>query len=351
MRIIEVESERSYQVMIGSDWQSDLSNALNGRARVAIVMSKEFVPNLQFLENSGSELNIFLVPDGEAGKTIDSLAKIWDWFGSIGLTRSDLVVAIGGGSVTDLTGFAAASWLRGVDWIAVPTTLAGMVDAAIGGKTGINSTFGKNLIGAFHSPISVLVDSTWLNTLTDRDFSAGMAEVIKCGFVADAKILKLAKSNTVDSLRLDLDTLLELISRSIEVKAKVVTTDFKESFAREVLNYGHTLGHAIEVHAKYQLRHGEAVSIGLVFAAELAAGRGLLSADEVALHRIILSAYNLPTSYLPQAWQQLLPMLSLDKKSRGNIIRFVALAGIGSTLRLEDLTTGELNAAYERISS
>jgi 3-dehydroquinate synthase len=226
-----------------------------------------------------------------------------------------------------------------------------MVDASVGGKTGINSEYGKNLIGAFHSPSAVIIDTNFLETLSDRDFAAGMAEVIKCGFIADPKILTLAGAHSIQSLRNAPEAIIELIHRAVSVKAHVVSSDFKESFAREALNYGHTLGHAIEIYAKYQLRHGEAVSIGLVYAAELAAARGLISTDELDLHRSLLSSYQLPTSFDRLAWQKLAPLLALDKKARGNAIRFVALNGIGSTVRLEDLTSIELGAAYERISS
>jgi 3-dehydroquinate synthase len=294
---------------------------------------------------------VFEVPDGEDGKSITTLTNLWNWLGAAGFTRSDLIIGIGGGAVTDLAGYAAASWLRGMDWIAVPTSLAGMVDASVGGKTGINSDYGKNLIGAFHSPLAVLIDNDFLSTLSDRDFSAGMAEVIKCGFIADPDILRLAAAHSVRTLRESQADLSELIRRAVTVKAEVVSSDFKESFAREALNYGHTLGHAVEIYSKYQLRHGEAVSIGLVYAAELAAARGLISADELALHRTLLSAYQLPVSFDRQAWQKLVPLLALDKKARGATIRFVALNGIGSTVRLEDLTSAELDAAYERISS
>jgi 3-dehydroquinate synthase len=249
-----------------------------------------------------------------------------------------------------VAGFVAASWLRGLDWVAVPTSLAGMVDASVGGKTGINSDYGKNLIGAFHSPIAVVIDTEFLKTLSDRDFSAGMAEVIKCGFIADTAILDLAALHTVESLRTNPPVVSELVQRAVTVKAHVVSADFKESFVREALNYGHTLGHAIEIHSKFQLRHGEAVSIGLVYAAELAAVRGLITEAELSLHRSILLSYGLPITFERQAWQKLAPLLALDKKARGNTIRFVALNGIGSTIRLEDLTSAELDSAYERIS-
>ena len=351
MTIITVNAERSYEVTLTNSWRKDLASFCEARTRVAVIVSETYSPELTELMSLDAELHVFQVPDGEDGKSISTLTKVWNWLGAAGFTRSDLIIGIGGGAITDLAGFAAASWLRGLDWVAVPTSLAGMVDASVGGKTGINSDYGKNLIGAFHSPISVIIDADFLKTLSDRDFSAGMAEVIKCGFIADPKILELASKYSVESLRNKLEVISELIQRAVTVKAQVVSSDFKESFAREVLNYGHTLGHAIEVHAKYQLRHGEAVAIGLVYAAELAAARGLITAAELELHRSILTAYKLPISFDRQAWQKLAQLLALDKKARGKTIRFVALNGIGSTVRLEDLTSAELDAAYERICS
>ena len=351
MTSILVDAERSYSVILTSSWKKELPQLMQGRTRVAVIVSESFKPDLSGLLDLESEIHVFDVPDGEEAKNVATLNKLWNWLGAAGFTRSDLIVGLGGGAITDLAGFTAASWLRGLDWIAVPTSLAGMVDASVGGKTGINSEYGKNLIGAFHSPSAVIIDTNFLETLSDRDFAAGMAEVIKCGFIADSKILTLAASHSLQSLRKTPEAIAELIHRAVSVKAQVVSSDFKESFAREALNYGHTLGHAIEIFAKYQLRHGEAVSIGLVYAAELAAARGLISTDELALHRSLLSRYQLPISFDRQAWQKLAPLLALDKKARGNTIRFVALSGIGSTIRLEDLTSIELDAAYERISS
>jgi 3-dehydroquinate synthase len=351
MRKILVSAEREYSVSIGASWTKEVRELCSGRTRVAVITSKSFTPDLTPLNDVDTELHLFQVPDGEEGKSTSTLTNLWNWLGAAGFTRSDLVIGVGGGAITDLAGFAAASWLRGLDWVAVPTSLAGMVDASVGGKTGINSDYGKNLIGAFHSPIAVVIDPSWLTTLSDRDLSAGMAEVIKCGFIADPQILNLCAGKDVSTLRSEIGLLEELISRSVAVKASVVSEDFKESFAREALNYGHTLGHAIEKFAKYQLRHGEAVSIGLVYAAELAHARNLITADELAQHRTVLSSFGLPITYQRDAWQKLAPLLALDKKSRGNTIRFVSLQGIGKTTRLEDLTSAELDAAYERICS
>jgi 3-dehydroquinate synthase len=351
MRNINVTAERDYTVSIGGQWESLLIPLIQERTRVAVIISSSYSPDLTALQSLDCELHVFSVADGEEAKNTATLLNLWNWLGAAGFTRSDLIVGIGGGAITDLTGFAAATWLRGIDWIAVPTSLAGMVDAAVGGKTGINSDYGKNLIGSFHSPISVIVDVDLLGTLSPRDISAGMAEVIKCGFISDPQILKLASESSTQTLLSNRDALIEIVARAISVKASVVSSDFKESFAREALNYGHTLGHAIEIHAQYQLRHGEAVSIGMVFVAELAAVRGLIDEATLTMHRDLLKRYDLPTTFDRQAWSKLLPLLSLDKKARGNTLRFVVLDGIGSTKRLEDVTSNELDAAYEMISS
>ena len=351
MKKLSINAEHEYQVTIDSKWKEEISALMQGRNKTAFITSSSFSPDLGELMNLESEVHQFKVPDGEAGKTFTTLNSIWDWLGAAGFTRNDLIVAIGGGAVTDLSGFAAATWLRGIDWVAVPTSLAGMVDAAIGGKTAINSDFGKNLIGSFHSPVAVVIDPIWLQTLSDRDFSAGMAEVIKCGFISDPHILEIASNTSLKQLRLDESKVIDLIYRAVKVKAQVVSVDFKESFAREILNYGHTLGHAVEIHSKFKLRHGEAVSIGLVYAAELAAARSLISSEILAMHRDLLTNLNLPITYDRTAWATLRPILALDKKSRGATIRFVTLTGLGSTSRLEDLTSDELDAAYERISS
>ena len=351
MKSISVTAERDYTVSIGNPWVSSLVPLIQSRTRVAVIVSSGFSPDLSSLQELDCDVHVFAVADGEDAKNPSTLLTLWNWLGAAGFTRSDVIVGIGGGAITDLSGFAAATWLRGIDWIAVPTSLAGMVDASVGGKTGINSDYGKNLIGSFHSPISVIIDVDFLETLTLRDVSAGMAEVIKCGFIADPEILKLSSGCTAQTLLSDREILIDLIYRAVRVKATVVSNDFKESFAREALNYGHTLGHAIEIHAKYQLRHGEAVSVGMVFVAELAAARGLIDTSTVALHRDLLTRYGLPTTYEREAWSKLAPLLALDKKARGKILRFVVLDGIGSTVRLEDVSSAELDAAYEMITS
>jgi 3-dehydroquinate synthase len=349
--IIEVAAERTYPVIIDSSWKVELSKLLEGRSKAAIIVSEKMQHSIKDLIATDAEVLIFPIGDGESGKSSTTLNKIWDWLGAAGFTRSDLIIGIGGGAVTDFAGFAAASWLRGIDWVAIPTTVAGAVDAAIGGKTAINSEYGKNLIGAFHSPCAVIIDISWYETLSDRDFSAGLAEVVKAGFISDGKILELIGASKISELRSNRTTVIELVTRAIAVKAKVVSSDFKESFDREVLNYGHTLGHAIELHCKYDLRHGECVAIGMAFMAELQLSLGLITASLAQQHLDILKNLGLPTTYKLQAWPSLLASMYLDKKSRGKTLRLVTIKGIGITDRLENPDEKILLAAYEKVSS
>ena len=351
MKSISVTADRDYEVVIDVDWQKAVDPFLTNRGQVAVIVSEEMRDRIVNFPVTDAQIHIFTVPDSEAGKSFATYQKVLDWLGAAGFTRNDLIVAVGGGAVTDLSGFVASSWLRGIDWVAVPTTLAAMVDASVGGKTGINSEYGKNLIGSFYSPISVLVDLSWLSTLSDRDFAAGLAEVIKCGFIVDTEIVELLKDRNLLDVRSDRALTLELITRSIAVKAKVVSGDFKESFDREILNYGHTLGHAIELHSKYALRHGECVSIGLVFAANLANESGLLADQATDLHKKILSNLGLPTSYESRHWPELRANMAIDKKSRSGTLRFVAISEIGKTLRIEAPSESDLLAAYERLCS
>ena len=312
MSNISVSADRKYEVEIDINWQNAIKPFLVNRGQVAIIVSEAMRDRIVGLPETDAQIHIFTVPDSEAGKSFVTYEKLLDWLGAAGFTRNDLVIAVGGGAVTDLSGFVASSWLRGIDWVAVPTTLAAMVDAAVGGKTGINSEYGKNLIGSFYSPISVLVDLTWLETLSDRDFAAGLAEVLKSGFIVDGVIVDLLKGKSLPEIRSDRALTLELISRTVAVKAKVVSGDFKENFDREILNYGHTLGHAIELHCKYSLRHGECVSIGLVFAANLANQTGILSDEITQLHLSILENLGLPTTYESHHWPELRANMAID---------------------------------------
>jgi 3-dehydroquinate synthase len=355
MSEVSISAEREYKARITGDWRGDVSPLINKRDRVAIIFPVTLQAELPSFNFSNTEVTLIGIPDGEVGKSATVLNHIWNELARNNFTRSDLIVAIGGGTVTDIAGFAAASWLRGIDWVAVPTTLAGMVDASVGGKTGINSPFGKNLIGAFHSPVAVLIDPSWLRTLSDRDFAAGLAEVIKCGFIDDEEILHLIKGKNLSQIRGNSGLVNSLIERSVSTKAKVVSNDFKESELREILNYGHTFGHAIERVSDYSIRHGEAVAIGMIFVAELSLQEGLIDIELLNRHREVLAQVGLPTSLSNVAgsanWESLYSAMALDKKARGNSIRFVVLKTIGECSRLEGVTEEQLKSAYEKVLS
>lgn len=351
MKIVSVRAEREYDVCIDVNYREELLSLSKTRDKVAVIFSENMKEQVNGFALGDAEVFYFPVSDSEAAKSTQTLLQLWDWLGAAGFTRSDLIVGIGGGAITDLAGFAAATWLRGIDWIAVPTTVAGMVDAAVGGKTGINSEYGKNLIGAFNSPQTVLIDTSWLTTLSDRDFAAGLAEVVKCGFIKDVEILNLLKGKELSEIRKDIALTTELIERSVKVKGSVVSLDFKESFDREILNYGHTFGHAVELDAKYSLRHGECVSIGMIFVAELSFALGLISEEILTSHKDILMNLGLPTTYKSSSWQSLLGHMRLDKKSRGSTLRFVVLDGLGKTQRVEGPEEGALLTAYEKVCS
>ena len=263
--------------------------------------------------------------------------------------RRDVVIGLGGGAATDLAGFVAAAWMRGIKVIQVPTTLLAMVDAAVGGKTGINTAAGKNLVGAFHEPYAVFVDLDRLRSLPEDELVAGSAEIIKTGFIADPAILDLYESDPAACLRVD-GHLPELVARSVAVKARVVSEDLQEAGLREILNYGHTFGHAVELREHFTWRHGNAVAVGMMFVAELARLKGLIDAALVQRHRSILASVGLPTSYEGGHFDELIAGMRRDKKNRDGHIRFVALTGVGETTRLEDTSDDELRAAYQAIS-
>jgi 3-dehydroquinate synthase len=349
--VIGVTAEQKYDVLIGCNWRDELSARASNRTRCAIVTTESMKDVIGILEAGDCEFVYCIIPDGEEGKSPEVLLKLWNWLAAAGFTRTDLVVGIGGGAITDIAGFAAATYLRGIGWIAVPTSVAGAVDAAIGGKTGANLDYGKNLVGSFHSPRTVLIDCSWFATLSDRDFAAGLAEVIKCGFIRDGQILNLLQNKTLHQVRSDENLVLELIKRAVQVKADVVGGDFKESFDREILNYGHTFGHAVEKHAKYSLRHGECVAIGMAFMAHLQSDLGLITDEVRDLHLSLLTGLNLPVTYSSGDWPELRALMSLDKKSRGNTLRFVTISEIGKTDRIADVAQGHLVSAYEKVCS
>lgn len=302
----------------------------------------------EVLQDSGVEVLLAEVPSGEDAKRVEVASFCWKIMGQADFNRDDCVIGLGGGSTTDLAGFVGANWLRGVNVYLIPTTLLGMVDAAIGGKTGINTSEGKNLVGSFHLPKKVFVDLDTLETLPRNELLAGMAEVVKYGFIQDPGMLDLVLSN--ESATDHSSAVFEdLVTRSIRIKEAITTEDFKESGKREFLNYGHTLGHAIEHAERYKWRHGAAISIGMVFAAELSALSGKLSNDEVDLHRSVFSKLGLPMTYRADRWEMLLSTIQRDKKTRSGVLRFVVLDQIGKPSILHAPTRELLFTAYQTI--
>ncbi len=304
------------------------------------------------VRETGRTTALAAVPDGEAAKDIGTAVELWTALAAHGVGRGDAVVAVGGGAVTDVAGFAAATWLRGVAVVHVPTTLLGMVDAAIGGKTAIDVPAGKNLVGAFHLPAGVVVDVRQLASLPDADYVAGLAEVAKAGFVGDPAILDLLEQWTPDVLARAPDVLNQLVELAVLVKADVVAADPREAGQREILNYGHTLAHAIEKVAGFGVwRHGDAVAVGLCFAAALGRVSGRLDGATADRHRTLLLRLGLPTTYDGAAWSWLHEAMSMDKKARGSRLRFVVLEGVGRPVILEDPAPDLLEAAYREVSA
>ena len=349
MAVVEVTGQNPYSIHIERDNVDQAAQRVaHIGARRALVVHQAPLADAadqlaRTLDAVGVQPVTVCVPDAEAGKDLTVLSNLWDTLGEHGFSRQDVVLGLGGGAVTDLAGFAAATWMRGIKVVQVPTTLLAMVDAAVGGKTGINTSAGKNLVGAFHEPDSVFIDLARIDTLPEAEVVSGSAELIKTGFIADPRILELYQDGAEKHWP-------ELVERSVAVKASVVGQDLKESGLREILNYGHTLGHAIERRENYSWRHGNAVAVGMMFVAHLALGRKFIDAPLVALHEEILTTAGLPTRYEAGAFDELHDAMLLDKKNRDGRIRFVVLDGLGSATRLEDATAEEMRAAFDAIS-
>jgi 3-dehydroquinate synthase len=365
---VTVAGDAPYDVVIGRHLLGELPRLLGESVRrvlvvhpAALATSAEVVRD--DLAAAGYEAFAAEVPDAEESKTAQVASFLWQVLGQADFTRSDAIVSVGGGATTDLAGFVAATWLRGIKVVHVPTTLLAMVDAAVGGKTGINTAEGKNLVGAFFPPAGVLCDLATLESLPRFEFVAGLAEVVKTGFIADPRILELIEGHAGElrewgswgehgepsaELRA---VVAELVERSVAVKASVVGEDLKEAGLREILNYGHTLAHAIELAERYDWRHGAAVSVGMVFAAELSRLAGKLPDEVVDRHRAILTSLGLPTTYRGDRWEQLLAAMRRDKKTRGDLLRFVVLDDVARPTRLEGPDPTLLAAAYAEIAA
>jgi 3-dehydroquinate synthase len=351
---IQVAGPAPYDVLIGRGLLGELPPMLGGASRVAIIHPPTLRMTAEAARDDliaqGLDAHALEVPDGEDAKRLEVAGFCWDVLGQVGFTRSDALVGLGGGATTDLAGWVAAAWLRGVRVVQVPTTLAGMVDAAVGGKTAINTDRGKNLVGAFHPPAGVICDLNTLETLPPNDYRAGLAEVVKCGFIADPAILELLEKDPQSATTAGNPAEQELIERSVRIKARVVGEDLTEQGLREILNYGHTLGHAIERAERYKWRHGAAISIGLVYAAALGRLLGRLDDATADRHRAVLESLGLPTAYRAGAFPSLLETMRVDKKARGNRLRFIVLDGLARPVAVDDPDPALLAAAYSEVS-
>lgn len=348
-------STRDYDVIIGAGLTGELTDRVPTDVRKILIAHPPVMhARAELLRDTLSgKREVFLaeIPDGESAKRAEVASFLWGLLGQLEFGRTDLIIGFGGGSTTDLAGFVAATWLRGVRVIHLPTTVLGMVDAAVGGKTGINTAEGKNLVGSFHAPTLVIADTDYLVTLPNNDIRAGLAEVIKCGFIKDPAILDLVEKFPAEVVTPQSSQLTEAIVRAVQVKADVVSQDFTETGVREILNYGHTLGHAIEHAERYTWRHGAAISIGMVFAAELSRIVAGLSDGAVDRHRRLLGALGLPLDYPAGRWQTLLATMQRDKKSRQGVLRFVVLDALGSARVLAIPDESVLFAAFDELVS
>ena len=354
-----------YDVRIGVGTSNHLAEVLGDRpVRIALIHTAPVQRHSDraraLLRRAGYEVSDVLIPDAEAGKTIEVANGIWQRLGNEGFTRSDAVVGLGGGAATDLAGFVAATWMRGIRYVNCPTSLLAMVDASTGGKTGINTPQGKNLVGSFYTPAGVLADMRALETLPNDIFIEGLGEVAKSGFIRDPEILSILENHAQQLREFNGSTFLgspledvvaELIERTVKVKAYHVSNDLREAGLREFLNYGHTLGHAIEQIEHFKWRHGNAVAVGCVFAAELSNILGYIDQDLVDYHRQLLGSLGLPISWSGGDWDSVLALMHRDKKARGNTLRFVVLEGVGHPIHLDDPPIEAVHEAFERIRS
>lgn len=372
-KVIDMVSQRTvhvdgaaiepYDVVIGEGVMNRLVDVLGSKpVRIALIHTQPVQRHSDraraLLRQGGYEVSDIVIPDAEPGKTITVANRIWERLGNEGFTRSDAVVGLGGGAATDLAGFVAATWMRGVRYVNCPTSLLAMVDASTGGKTGINTPQGKNLVGSFYTPAGVLADMNALVTLPNDIFIEGLGEVAKSGFIRDLEILTILERHAAQLRAFDGSTFLgspledvvaELIERTVTVKAYHVSSDLKEKGLREFLNYGHTLAHAIEQLEHFRWRHGNAVAVGMVYAAELAHLTGHIDQDLVDYHRSLLTSLGLPTSWNGGSFDDVLALMHRDKKARGNELRFVVLDSIGHVVHLDNPPADAVEEAFRRI--
>lgn len=348
MTTVQVKASRTYEVQIGSGLLRDAGNALAGLLpppRTVMLVSDDTVfalwgeALLSSLEDAGYTVKSFVFPHGEASKTTDTVVALWNALAEAGLTRTDCLAALGGGVVGDLTGFAASTYLRGVPFVQFPTTLLAMVDSSVGGKTGADLPAGKNLVGAFYQPMGVFCDTDTLQTLPADVFADGCAEVIKYGYINDKPLLDTLQKPFASAPE-------EVIARCVADKRDLVEQDERDTGARQLLNLGHTAGHAVELCSNFSISHGSAVAIGMLLMTKGAIAAGLCDANVLPHMEQMLTAYRLPT-VCPFTAAQLAAIASADKKRAGAHITLVLPRTLGESV-LHRIQADELEAFFEK---
>jgi 3-dehydroquinate synthase len=352
-------TQGSYRVLVGRGVIDDLGievKKLGLVGRAFLVADDVMFPNPvrkahEALERGGYETHVLSLEIGESKKNLDTVQIVYDWLADLRAERGDIIVAMGGGVTGDLVGFVAATWLRGVAVVHVPTSLAAMVDSSIGGKTGVNISKGKNLLGAFHQPKLIVSEIAHLDTLPPREMAAGWAEAIKHGLIVDSQLLDTFERLAPQMIALEGDEPVVAIRRSVAIKAEVVSADeFETGDDRVLLNYGHTIGHAIEKVSGYgTFLHGEAVAIGMMVAAGIAERLGMIDSELVERQRRVFEAYNLPTRAAGLGIDALIDATKSDKKSRGGTIRWVLLEGAGKATTRRDVPNDVVRDAVQSV--
>jgi 3-dehydroquinate synthase len=359
-RSVQIKAGASaYEALVGPGASAEIGPAieragLKGRPRVIAdrtVWTQFGSPIEASLRALGRDVRVLVTDAGEERKTLASVEAMYDWLIEVGTDRGDFLVAVGGGVVGDMVGFVAATFLRGIPVVQVPTTLLAQVDSSIGGKTGVDHRLGKNLIGAFHQPSLVVADTRLLESLPEREYRAGWSEIVKMAMIRDAELFRRLQARAEALLRFEDPVLLgDVIRRSIELKGEVVGADERESGLRVILNYGHTIGHALEAATGYRhLLHGEAVAIGMRGAGFIARERGTLAPADFEAQQALLKRFGLPDRADEVSADALLGPLSRDKKARGSTIQWVLADGIGSVTTARNVTGDEVSAALHEI--
>ena len=349
-KILVPLGKKSYEVTIEAGIRNKINEELlkigvKNNRKILVISNKEisdlYIEEfLKPLKRNNYQVQIFLIKAGEFHKNVETLIEIYNFAFEFGLDRNSLIIALGGGIVGDITGLAAATWLRGIDYIQIPTTLLSMVDSSVGGKTAVNHPKGKNLIGAFHQPKAVFIDPETLKTLPKREFNAGMAEVIKYGVIKDKELFEFLENekNKNKLINLENECLIKIINSSIKTKSHIVSKDEQEHGLRAILNYGHSFGHVIENLCGYgEFLHGEAISIGMKIAGGIALEKGLWSNEEFIRQDNLLKSYSLPTKIPKINKKEVITILMGDKKVRDGKMRFILPKGIGEVDIYDDV--------------